>query len=78
MNKQGKAKAEYDKAYNARPEQKENRAARGRARYAYEKEHGDLPRNVDVDHKTPIKKGGGNHMGNLRAMPASKNRARGN
>ncbi len=29
----------------------------------------------DVDHKTPIAKGGGNGNGNLRAVPKSKNRS---
>jgi len=29
----------------------------------------------DVDHKTPIAKGGGNGSGNLRAVPKSANRS---
>jgi hypothetical protein len=29
----------------------------------------------DVDHKTPIAKGGGNGSGNLRAVPKSENRS---
>lgn len=76
MNKQGAAKAKYDKAYNARPEQKANRAARGRARYAYEKANGDLPGDVDIDHKKKLSQGGSNSMSNLRPLPASVNRAR--
>lgn len=48
--KSKKDKAAYDKKYNARPEQKENRAARGRARYALEKS-GVSVRGKDVDHK---------------------------
>lgn len=75
-NKQGATKAAYDKAYNATPEQKANRAARGRARYAYEKKHGDLPSTMDVDHIKKIEDGGGNSMSNLRAVPKGVNRAR--
>lgn len=50
-------------------------AKRHRARRAYEKEHGDLPSTVEVDHKKKIKDGGGNGKGNLRARPRSANRA---
>lgn len=66
---------EYDR-YHSKPEQRENRAARNRARRALEKDgvvrKGD---GMDVDHKTPLIKGGGNGRENLRAVPASKNRS---
>lgn len=65
---------EYD-AYQSRPSQIKNRAARNKARADYEKAHGDLPTNVDVDHKRPMAKGGKGKMGNLRAVPQSKNRS---
>ena len=48
-------------------------AKRSRARRAYEKEHGDLPSNVHVDHKKHLKSGGSNGKSNLRARPASAN-----
>jgi len=73
-NKGGPKKAAYDKAYNARPEQVKKRAQRNAARAEYEKKHGDLPANVDVDHKRMIKDGGGNSDSNLRASSQTKNR----
>ena len=73
-NKGGPRKAAYDKAYNARPEQVKKRTQRNAARREYEKKHGDLPRDVDVDHKTPIKRGGTNASGNLQATSQKENR----
>lgn len=74
-SKQSKAKQEYDRKYNARPEQVENRVKRNQARAEYEKKHGDLPKHVDVDHKKRLDKGGTNAPSNLRAVPESKNSA---
>jgi hypothetical protein len=66
---------EYER-YQGQPEQIENRAMRNAARRAMEKKgvvsKGD---GKDVDHKTPIAKGGGNGNGNLRAVPKSANRS---
>lgn len=66
------------KAYNARPEQLKNRAARNAAREKLMKKgivkKGD---GKDVDHKKPISKGGTNAAGNLRAVPKSVNRGHG-
>ena len=66
---------EYD-AYQGKPEQIANRAKRNAARSEMEKKgvvrKGD---GLDVDHKTPIAKGGGNGSGNLRAVPKSENRS---
>lgn len=76
MATSAKAKANklaYDLAYQKRPGQVENRVARNQARAAYEKKHGDLPGNVDVDHKTPLKAGGSKAASNTRALPESKN-----
>lgn len=67
-------KKEYA-AYDGTPEVKKKRAERNKARRDYEKANGDLPSNVDVDHKTPLAKGGKTTLGNLRAVPASKNRS---
>lgn len=62
--------------YQGKPEQIENRAKRNAARAEMEKKgvvrKGD---GKDVDHRTPIAKGGGNGSGNLRAVPKSQNRS---
>lgn len=62
--------------YQGTPQQIANRAKRNAARAALEKKgvvsKGD---GKDVDHKTPIAKGGGNGTGNLRAVPKSVNRS---
>lgn len=70
---------DYDKEYknyHASEEQKEKRAARNAARRIMEKEgkvrKGD---GKDVDHKTPIAKGGGNDRDNLRVKSKSENRS---
>lgn len=73
-NKGSPAKQAYDKAYGARPEQKKKRAERNAARREYEKKHGNLPANKDVDHKKPLRKGGSNDSGNLRASSQTANR----
>lgn len=67
-------KKEYAE-YHAKPEQKKNRAKRNAARREYEKANGDLPTNVDVDHKRRIAKGGTNDKKNLRAVPEKVNSA---
>ncbi len=68
-------KKEYQN-YQGKPEQIANRAKRNAARAEMEKKglvhKGD---GKDVDHKTPIAKGGGNGAGNLRAVPKSQNRS---
>ena len=62
--------------YQGKPDQIANRAKRNAARSEMEKKgvvsKGD---GKDVDHKTPIVKGGGNGSGNLRAVPKSENRS---
>ncbi len=68
-------KAEYDKMYGARPEQKKKRAMRNAARRQLEREglvhKGD---GKDVDHKVPLKRGGTNSRSNLRVVSKEKNR----
>jgi hypothetical protein len=62
--------------YHGTPEQRAKRAARNRARRAYEKVHGDLPSNVDVDHKRALSKGGApTAASNLRAVKKEENRS---
>lgn len=65
-----------EKSYNSSPEQKANRAARGRARYAMIKAgKAKVGDNLDCDHRKPIVKGGGNQPSNLRMVSPSKNRS---
>lgn len=72
-------KRDYDKeygSYHAKPEQKKNRAQRNAARKTLMKEgrvaKGD---GLEVNHKKPIRSGGGNGKGNLQVTSRSKNRA---
>ncbi len=68
-------KAEYEN-YQGSAEQIKKRAMRNAARREMEKKglvhKGD---GKDVDHKTPLAKGGGNGKGNLRVVSASANRS---
>ena len=68
-------KREYEK-YQGTDEQKKNRAKRNSARRKLAREgrvsKGD---GKDVDHATPISKGGGNGNGNLRVKSKSDNRS---
>ena len=52
---------------------KQDRRDRMKARYDYEKKHGDLPTNMQVDHKKPLSQGGTNAASNLRAIPKERN-----
>lgn len=52
---------------------KQDRRDRMKARYDYEKKHGDLPTNMQVDHKKPLSQGGTNAPSNLRAIPKERN-----
>lgn len=65
--------AEEYKKYQGTPAQIKNRSARNTARRVYEKANGDLPSNVDVDHKKALSKGGSSSKGNLRAVSESAN-----
>ena len=66
---------EYDN-YQGTDTQKKNRAARNAARATMAKE-GEVSKGdgKDVDHKTPIAKGGSNDRSNLAVKPKSKNRS---
>lgn len=74
MPKSRDYKAEYAR-YHGKPEQKKERAQRNAARATMVKagkaKKGD---GLDVDHKTPIRKGGGNSRSNLRMATKAKNR----
>ena len=62
--------------YQGTPEQLHNQSLRHQARRAYEKAHGVLPDNVDVDHARSLDKGG-NPLDpkNLRARSQHENRS---
>ena len=64
--------SEY-KNYQGTPKQLAAQSERHKARRAYEKAHGTLPDDVDVDHKKAMSKGGKSNLGNLRASPQSEN-----
>lgn len=68
-------KSEYEK-YQGTPEQIRNRAKRNKARRELMQEgrvaKGD---GMDVDHKTPLSKGGSTNKGNLRVQSKSANRS---
>ena len=59
--------------YHGTPEQRHNRSLGVMARRAYEKVHGDQT-GKDIDHKDPLRSGGGNGLKNLRATSIKKNR----
>jgi hypothetical protein len=65
-----------DRGYNATPEMVKKRTMNNQARAMLTKEgkvrKGD---GKDVDHKKPLRQGGGNGRSNLRVMEKSRNRA---
>lgn len=75
MPKSSKAKLEYQKAYNARPENVKKRVQNNAARReAMEKGLVKKGDGKDVDHKRPLDKGGSNAPSNLRVVDKEKNR----
>ena len=64
---------EYDE-YHSKPEQRKNRSKRNQARRKLGLKKGD---GREVDHRTPLSKGGGNGKGNLRAVSRKTNRKKG-
>lgn len=67
--------AEEYRKYQGTPKQLAAQSERHKARRAYEKAHGTLPDDVDVDHKKALSKGGTSSLGNLRAATKSANRS---
>ena len=65
-----------ERKYDGKPEVKERRAARNRARYKMTKE-GKVSKGdgKDVDHKTPLSKGGSPDRSNLSVKSAKSNRS---
>lgn len=77
MSKDPNRYREYDKEYQARPEEVAKRVARNKARRELMREgvvkKGD---GKDVDHIKKLEDGGSTSRGNLRAVSASTNRGR--
>ena len=73
MSKPRDYKKEY-RDYHGKPGPKKRRAAANRARRKMGLETGD-PR--EVDHKTPMSKGGSNRKANLRIVSRKSNRRKG-
>jgi hypothetical protein len=79
MPYQTDGKRDYKKErakYHSKPEQMANNRARKKARRLLEAEGRVSPFDgKDVDHKKPLKRGGGNSKSNLRVQNAAKNRS---
>lgn len=67
-------RSEYDN-YQGQPKQLKQRALRNAARREYEQAHGEVPANVDIDHRKPLVKGGSNDAANLRRLVRNANRS---
>lgn len=68
----------HTRTYGARPKQRKNRAARNAARAKVVATKGKTAvKGKDVGHKTPMSKGGGNSMSNLKVQSVAKNRGHG-
>jgi hypothetical protein len=67
-------KLEYER-YQGTPKQLAAQSERHKARRAYEKAHGTLPDDVDVDHKKAMSKGGTSKLSNLQASTDNANRS---
>lgn len=61
--------------YQGKPKQIQNRSLRNQARRVYEAEHGNLGSKMDVDHVTPLSRGGRNVPSNLRSRNSGSNRS---
>lgn len=67
-------RSEYD-SYHGKPEQRANRSKRVLARRDMEKKLGKSAiAGKDIDHKKPLRSGGGNSPSNLRVTSVKENR----
>ena len=57
------------------PKRKSDRQKRMAARRAFEKASGPIPAGMDVHHKQPLSKGGGNNGSNIGLKSAHSNRS---
>lgn len=75
MAKSSKAKLEYMAEYQQKPENVDKRVARNRARrHAIADGRAAVGDGKDVDHKTPLRKGGSTADSNTRVVDKSANR----
>lgn len=75
MAKSSKAKLEYMAEYQQKPENVDKRVARNRARrHAIADGKAAVGDGKDVDHKTPLRKGGSTADSNTRVVDKSANR----
>jgi 5-methylcytosine-specific restriction endonuclease McrA len=78
--KKRKKKIDYKKAYkkyHGTPKAKKQRAQRNRIGRLIKRAGIKVPKGHEIDHITPISKGGSNDINNIRIIPRSKNRALG-
>ena len=78
--KRKKKKVDYKKAYkkyHSSTKAKKERAQRNRIGRLLKKNGVKIPKGHEIDHITPISKGGGNDISNIRIIPRSKNRSLG-
>lgn len=76
MPKSSKAKLEWQKEYNATPEQKRKRVLNNAARReAIREGRAKVGDGTEVDHKVPLRKGGTNAKTNLRVVKEETNAA---
>ena len=78
--KKRKKKVDYKKAYkkyHSSTKAKKERAQRNRIGRKLKKNGVKIPKGYEIDHITPISKGGGNDIDNIRIIPRSKNRSLG-
>lgn len=76
FKKNASKRSKQQRKFNSKPEQKKKRAMRNKARRQAQKD-GKVKKGdgKDIDHKKPLRSGGGNSKGNLRVRSKSKNRA---
>ena len=78
--KRKKKKINYKKAYkkyHSSKKAKRERAQRNKIGRLIKKNGAKIPKGYEIDHITPISKGGGNNIDNIRIIPRSINRALG-
>lgn len=78
--KRRKKKVDYKKAYkkyHSSSKAKKERAQRNKIGRLIKSKGIKIPAGHEIDHITPISKGGGNDINNIRIIPRSKNRALG-